>query len=290
MLTAVSESSPAAKRELDVGDHIGVYRLVRFLGEGGMGIVFEAVREPDGETVALKVLKRELAGDETYKRRLAHEARAASDVLHKHIVPVLEAGEAGGHNYLAVGYVHGRSLRERIAEEGPLTLEEIPRLVSEVGAGLDALHDAGLVHRDVKPANIMLDESGSAMLTDLGLARGRAYTVLTKPGQVMGTLDYIAPELIQGQQASPASDIYALGCTVFECVAGEPPFASKGSFEVAVAHLEDTPPDPCRERTDVPASLSWAVLQALHKDPARRPPTATAYARGVQVAATQVDA
>jgi serine/threonine protein kinase len=277
-------SAPAA---LEIGNQLGEYRLVRVLGEGGMGIVFEAVRETDGYTVALKVLRSELVGDDVYRRRLAHEARAASEVRHKHLVPVLGAGEAGGHHYLAMGFVAGRSLRDRISSEGPLELEEIPRLVAGVGAGLDALHAAGLVHRDVKPANIMLAKDGSAMLTDLGLARGRAYTVLTKPGQVMGTLDYIAPELIKGEHASPASDIYALGCTAFECVAGVPPFASKGPFEVAVAHLEESPPDPCAQRPDVPASLSWAVLQALHKDPAKRPPSATAYARGVQVAATQ---
>ena len=283
-------SGSSAFDALEIGDRLGKYRLERVLGEGGMGVVFEAVRESDGQTVALKVLKSELAHDDVYKRRLAHEARAASEVLHKHLVPVIEAGEANGHHFLAMGYVRGRSLKDRISAEGPLALEEIPRLVAGVGAGLDALHAAGLVHRDVKPANIMLDEHDIAMLTDLGLARGRAYTVLTKPGQVMGTLDYIAPELIKGEQASPASDIYALGCTVFECIAGTPPFASKGTFEVAVAHLEEEPPDPCAGRPDLPASLSWAVLQALQKDTAMRPPSATAYARGVQVAATQIDA
>ena len=274
-------------QDLQAGDTLGAYRLVRVLGEGGMGIVFEAVREPDGEIVALKVLKRELATDDVYKRRLAHEARAAGEVLHKNLVPVLEAGEADGYHYLAVGYVRGRTLRERITEDGPLSVEEVVSLASEVGAGLDALHGAGLVHRDVKPANIMLDETGRALLTDLGLARGRAYTVLTKPGQVMGTLDYIAPELIKGGQAAPASDIYALGCTVYEAVAGVPPFSHKSAFEVAVAHLEEDPPDPCAERSQLPPSLSFAVLQALQKDPARRPPSATAYARGLQVSTMQ---
>lgn len=277
-------SGSFANGDLGVGDNLGGYRLMRVLGEGGMGIVFEALRERDQETVALKVLKRELAGDEIYKRRLAHEARAATDVRHKHLVPVLEAGEADGYHYLVVGYVRGRSLSDRISADGPLARDEIPRLAEQVGSGLDALHEAGLVHRDVKPANIMLDENGSAMLTDLGLARGRAYTVLTKPGEVMGTVDYIAPELIQGKKATASSDIYALGCTVFECVAGATPFASKGTFEVAVAHLEEAPPDPCAGRQDLPESLSWAVLQALQKDPARRPPTATAYARGLHIA------
>jgi serine/threonine protein kinase len=277
-------SAPGA---LDIGHSLGEYRLLRVLGEGGMGVVYEAKSETTGHTVALKVLKRELAGDEIYMRRFEHEARAAGEVRHKHLVPVIGAGAADGHHYLAMGYVRGRSLKERLAGEGPLALKEISPLAAGVGAGLDAMHEAGLVHRDVKPANIMLDESGVAMLTDLGLARGRAYTVLTKPGQVMGTLDYIAPELIRGDQASPASDIYALGCTVFECVAGVPPFASKGTFEVAVAHLEEEPPDPCASRPELPPSLSWAVMQAMHKDPAKRPATAGAYARGIWVAAMQ---
>jgi serine/threonine protein kinase len=277
-------SAPGA---LDIGHSLGDYRLIRVLGEGGMGIVFEATRQGDGQTVALKVMKRELAGDETYLRRFEHEARAASEVRHKHLVPVIGAGNADGHYYLAMGFISGRSLKDRLSADGPLTVEEIAPLVAGIGAGLDAMHAAGLVHRDVKPANIMIDASGSAMLTDMGLARGRAYTVLTKPGQVMGTLDYIAPELIRGEQASQASDVYSLGCTLFECIAGTPPFASKGTFEVALAHLEEEPPDPCATRPELPQSLSWAVLQALNKDPAKRPATASAYARGIWVATMQ---
>jgi serine/threonine-protein kinase len=197
---------------------------------------------------------------------------------------VLEAGEAEGRSYLAVAYVRGRSLEARIQEEGALPLGDIVRLTTEVAAGLDALHRLDLIHRDIKPSNIMLDEEGSAMLTDFGLAKGRAYTVLTKPGQVMGTLDYLAPELIKGRPAGPTSDVYALGCVVFECLAGRAPFAHKSVFQVGVAHLEEEPPDPCAERSDAPEGLSWAVVRALEKDPAKRPPTATAYAQMLRLA------
>ena len=152
-------------------------------------------------------------------------------------------------------------------------LEETVRLVAEIAAGLDALHRGGVVHRDVKPSNVMVREDGSAALTDFGLAKGAAYTVLTRPGEVLGTLDYLAPELIRGGAATAASDVYALGCVAFECLAGTPPFADRSLFGVATAHLEDDPPDP-------PAStaVSWALLRALEKDPAARPPTATMYA------------
>jgi serine/threonine protein kinase len=273
--------------DLSPGDHLGPFRLESVLGEGAMGIVYKAVRGPGEEVVALKVLRRELSHDDTYRRRFVHEARAAGKVHHNHLVPVLEAGEADDRSYLAVAYVNGRSLEARIQSEGALPLDDLLQLTSEVAAGLDALHRNELVHRDIKPSNIMLDESGSAMLSDFGLAKGRAWTVLTKPGQVMGTLDYIAPELMRGQPATPASDIYALGCVVFECLAGQPPFAEKSVFQVGVAHLEEEPPDPCAARSDAPDGLSWAVLRALEKDPSRRPPTATAYAQMLRLAAGQ---
>jgi serine/threonine protein kinase len=267
----------AGSPQLDVGSRLGPYSLEAPLGEGGMGVVYRARRD-DGTVVALKVLKPELSGDEVYQKRFMHEARAATEVQHTHLVPVVDAGHDNGFHYLAVAYVEGSSLEGVIAEGGPLPFREIARVVADVGAGLDALHRAGLVHRDVKPSNIMIDPSGFAALTDFGLARGRGYTVLTKPGQVMGTLDYIAPELIQGAHASAATDIYALGCTVFEAVAGTPPFAHKSVFEAAIAHLEEEPPNPCVTRPDAPGSLGWAIVQALAKDPQRRPPTATAYA------------
>src|SRR5262249_4964775 len=146
-----------------------------------------------------------------------------------------------------------------------------------VGAGLQALHDAGIVHRDLKPGNIIIDRDGTAMLTDFGLAKGRAYTVLTKPGQVMGTLDYLAPELIKGSPASPATDIYALGCTVYECVAGQAPFAEKEGIQVGLAHVAEPPPDLANYRDDVPPAFAEAVLSALAKDPEQRPATAVEY-------------
>src|SRR6266508_1439399 len=280
----VSDFSPA-DRELGVGDSLGPYRLEELLGEGGMGLVFKAVRESDGETVALKILKLELTGDEVFRRRFEQEARAAAEVREPHLVPILEAGEADGRSYLAVGYVEGDTLDERLRRDGPLGLEETVRLVTDVGMGLDALHDKGVVHRDVKASNIIIaQQEGHAKLTDFGLAKGRAYTVLTRPGQVMGTLDYLAPELIKGRPAEPASDIYALGCTVFEAVTGRTPFADKTLFQVGLAHLEEAPPDPASLQPGLSTEFSQAVLSALAKEGSDRPSSASDYAAKLEAA------
>jgi serine/threonine-protein kinase len=265
--------TPVAVRALDVGHAIGPYRLETKLGEGGMGVVFRAVNVTDGTTVALKVLKGELSGDAAYKQRFLHEARAAGAVENKHLVPIVEAGEIDGYHYLAATCVDGESLDKRIEADGPLPVDDIVRIVADVASGLGALHREGLVHRDVKPANILLDEEGNALLTDFGLARGEAYTVLTKPGHVMGTIDYLAPELIKGATATPSTDIYALGCTAYQCLTAVPPFAaSRSAIQIGLAHLQEEPPDPCTRRPDVAPRFCWTVLQALAKEPALRPP------------------
>jgi serine/threonine protein kinase len=276
----------ATERELRPGDTVGPYVLEKILGEGAVGVVFRATREPEGETVALKVLRARLSADETYVRRFLREARAAREVQHRHLVPVVDAGESDGRHYLATPYLAGRSLEQRLEADGPLATGEVARLTAEIGAGLDALHRAGLVHRDVKPGNVVLDEQDRALLTDFGLAKSSAYTVLTRPGQVVGTLDYIAPELIAGGDATRASDLYALGCVVYECLAGAPPFGRRGLLELASAHLLEEPASPAETRGDITPELSWAVLQALAKEPERRPPSATTYAHMLRAALT----
>ena len=271
--------------ELQPGDTLGPYRLEELLGEGGMGLVFRAVRESDGQEVALKVMRFELIEDPVFGKRFEQEARAASEVRNEHLVPVLEAGQADGRRYLATAYVTGGTLDDQLAERGRLDVPEVGRIGQEIGIGLDALHQAGIVHRDLKPSNIVVDQAGKAMLTDFGLAKGRAYTVLTKPGQVMGTIDYLAPELIKGDSASPATDIYAFGCTLYECVTGQPPFADKQGIAVGLAHVGEVPPDPHSFRDDLPAAFTEALLTALAKEPERRPRTASDYGRQLVEAA-----
>jgi serine/threonine protein kinase len=263
--------------ELQVGDTLGTYCLESVLGEGGMGKVFGARRE-DGTLVALKVLKPELAGDYIFQHRFNQEARAAAEVHNEHPVPIFEASEVDGLHYLAVAYLPGGSLADRLAADGTLPAAAAAQVISDVARGLDALHGAGIVHRDVKPGNVLFDAEGTAMLTDFGLAKGRAYTVLTQPGQVIGTLDYLAPELIRGEPATPSSDVYALGCVAYECVVGRAPFAEKTFFEIGLAHLEETPVDPREKRPELPAALAAAILATLEKDPSSRPAGAAAFA------------
>jgi serine/threonine-protein kinase len=261
--------------EPEVGGRLGRYVLEEILGRGAMGTVYRAVRD-DGLVVALKLAAPELAADDTYRRRFERESRIAASLSHPHIVEVLEVGEVDGRPFLASRLVQGRTLSDRIAADGPLAELDVVRVVAELAAALDVLHERELVHRDVKPANVILEDGGGALLADFGLARGASDTVLTQTGRVSGTVDYLAPEVIRGAPPSPAVDVYALGCMAYECLAGQPPFAARSVPDAILAHLE-SPPEPLR------SPLSRAVLQALAKDPDDRPPTATAYALMLRV-------
>ena len=269
--------------DLRLGETLGPYRLESVLGEGAVGVVFAAVADDD-TVVALKVLKRVLSDNDVYRQRFVREARVASEVRHRHLVPILDLGEARGHQYLAAAHVDGGSLAELIETGGPLSLDQALQLAAEVASALDALHASGIVHRDVKPSNVMLDREGRAAVTDFGLAKGPAYTVLTRPGQVMGTPDYIAPELIRGEESGPPADVYALGCMVYECLSGAPPFGDRHVLAVVNAHLEGTPPDLSELRPDVPRALAEVVDGAMAKQPAERPRTGTAFAHLLRAA------
>jgi serine/threonine-protein kinase len=257
---------------------VGEYELECELGAGAVGVVYRA-RSPLGRTVALKVLHPSLAGDAELRRRLAREFRIAQDIQDPHLVAALDSGESAGRPYLVFEYVSGGSLAGRL-RTGPLGVAGTLRLVADVAAGLEVLHRRGLVHRDLKPSNVMLHEDGTALLADFGLAKGAPYTALTEPGAVLGTLDYLAPELMRGAEATAASDIYALGCVAFECLAGKPPFADRSLFGIGTAHLEDEPPSP-----PAPPDVAWALLRALEKDPGARPASAAMYSNLLRVAA-----
>jgi len=232
------------------------------------------------------VLRAELSSDENFRHRFQREARAAAEVQHANLVQVLDLGEADGRHYLVIQYVDGETLEHRIARMGRLTLEFVVGMLSTIAPALDELHAHGVVHRDLKTSNILLDQENTAFLTDFGLAKGRAYTALTRADQVVGTLDYLAPELVRGEDATAASDVYALGCIVFECLAGEPPFAHKELTQVGLAHLSEQPPD-LTEKAGVPPVVALAVLRALEKDPTRRAGTAGEYVAALRAAATE---
>jgi serine/threonine protein kinase len=271
-----------------IGETISHYRVLERLGAGGMGEVYLAEDFRLHRRVALKMLRPEVHRDEEARARLLREARAASALNHPNIAVIYEIDERqreeGPVPFIAMEYVAGRTLGEMARLAAP-TLDFVLDVARQIAEALTEAHGRGIVHRDVKPSNVIIDETGSANLTDFGLAKGRAYTVLTKPGMVMGTLDYLAPELLRGSEATGASDIYALGCLAYECTAGRAPFADTSMFDLASAHLNVVPPDPCANRPDAPEGLSWAILQALAKDPGGRPPTATAYAHLISFAA-----
>ncbi|MEA2450405.1 MAG: serine/threonine kinase PknH [Thermoleophilaceae bacterium] len=270
--------------EMHPGDSCGPYRIEELLGEGGMGFVYRATT-PSGETVALKLVKGEIAKDDVFRRRFDREARTAARVGHPNVVPVLDTGEHDGIPYMAQKFITGGSLEHRIKRDGRLGLPFTLDICTQVADGLDAMHAEGLIHRDVKPANILLDEQDKAYITDFGLMKDREASVLTRPGQALGSMDYMAPEQIRGEEVTAQSDVYALGCVMCECLSGKPPFADRQGMRILWAHLQEDPPDPLADRPDVPADVGWAVLRALEKEPEKRPPTATAYAHMVRIAA-----
>ena len=261
---------------------VGGYRLEAPIGEGAAGLVFTA-SAPEGQTVALKLLRPELAQDPVALARFAREARLASELRTTHLVPILELGESDGLTFLIQPYYSGGSLSQRLRVLGPLSTEQAVDLAAQLARGLDALHREGVLHRDVKPSNVLLDGQGTAALTDFGLARASDSTRLTAEGQLLGTPHYLAPELIEGAEATPQSDLYALGCVLYESLVGRPPFAGRRPAEVGFAHLTEQPPDPRERRPELGEALTEALLAALEKDPAARPPTATAYARMLHV-------
>lgn len=257
------------------------YRILERIGEGSAGIVYRAT---DGATeVALKVLR---AADAESQRRFAREARLARACASPHVVRILDVGA----DYIVMPLYRGGSLATRLAGEGRLPTAGTARIAAELARGLDALHAQGVLHRDVKPSNVLHDEAGAAVLTDFGLARGVDSTQLTRDGQVLGSLHYLAPELIEGQPATPASDVYALGCLLYECAVGSPPFAGRSEAELGYAHLVEPPPDPRARRPELPPEVSLALLTALAKDPRSRPTTATALARMLHLAGTAAPA
>jgi serine/threonine protein kinase len=280
----VTDPRAESVTEYSPGDTVGPYRIEGVLGVGGMGRVYRATG-PDGQAVALKLVKSDLARDTVFRKRFDREARIAQSVLHPNLVPVLDTGEHGGIPYLTQRFIQGGSLAEQIEKLGQLEIETTMRVCGEVAGALDALHANDLIHRDVKPANIMVDEEGVSHITDFGLAKDTQGSLLTRPGQAVGSLDYMAPEQIRGEEVTAATDVYALGCVMSECLSGAPPFADRQGMRVLWAHLQDQPPDPCAKRTDAPPELGPAILTALAKDPADRPPTATAYAQAIRAAA-----
>jgi serine/threonine-protein kinase len=283
-VTAPERLSVPAEPELDAPGRVvaGRYRLSRVLATGGMGQVWLGRDDVAEQPVAVKVLRAEYAAEPAFVERFRAEARTAGLLDHPHVAAVIDYGEqAGPHGeptgaYLVMELVDGEPLSAILRREGPLDQRRVLDLLAQAGSGLQAAHDAGIVHRDVKPANILVTRDGQVKITDFGIARAAGALSLTRTGTVLGTAHYLSPEQVQGRSASPSSDLYALGVVAYECLAGRRPFVADSPLEVALAHQRD--PVPSLPDTVHPA-VARLVHRALAKDPSRRHRSAGAFGR-----------
>ena len=254
----------------------GRYELVEQIALGGMGQVWRATDLRSGRAVAAKILRPELTGDEIFLSRLRAEAKNSQGLRHPNLAVVLDSGEKDGTGWLIMELVQGRALSDIIAEKGTLSPAEILPILAQVARALQVVHDSGVVHRDVKPSNILINREGLAKLTDFGISTGINQRPLTASGMVMGTAQYLAPEQAMGNMATAAGDLYALGIIAYEALAGRRPFTGTTQVDIAFAHVnEPVPPLP----SSVPAEVNAVVMELLAKKPADRPPSAREVAR-----------
>ncbi len=280
----------AGPGQLAAGSQIAGYRLMEQIGRGGMAVVYRAIDLRLDRPVALKILAPELARDESFRHRFIRECRAAAAVDHPCIIPVFDAGEAGGVLFIAMRYVSGRDVRTLLDREGSLPADRVVSIIEQVASALDAAHARGLVHRDVKPANMLLDSSASSgqldhvYLSDFGLTKQSQLTSsLTSTGQFLGTLDYIAPEQIEGSKlVDGRADLYSLGCAAFEMLSGAPPFRRDQGVAVIWAQISAPPPRLTDLRPDLPAAIDSVLAKALAKAPGDRYQTSLEFAAALR--------
>ncbi len=279
---------PGHRIELSAGDEFAGYRIERRLGRGGMGMLYLALEPGLDRHVALKLIAPEAAADEVFARRFAEESKIAASIEHPNVVPIYAAGEEAGVPFIAMRYVAGADLAKRLAREGRLEPATAVELVAQIGNGLDAIHAAGLVHRDVKPANVLLsgaEDAEHAYITDFGVARNvSTESGLTQTGRFVGTLDYVAPEQISGGAVDARADVYALGCLLFKLLTGEVPFPRDGEAARLFAHLNDPPPAPSLYVPEVSMALDDVAIRAMSKAPEDRYPSAGDLGRAAQAA------
>jgi len=253
---------------------LGDYRIEGIVGVGRMGVVYLAIDRITGRAVALKVLREDVGIDPVYRERFRREGTLLASLNHPHVLPIYGMGELDGDLYIATRLVSA-TLRNAIIA-GPIALDDAMKILSSVASALDAAHAAGIVHRDVKPANVLIDPGFQVYLGDFGLARDPEGEALTAPGQVLGTIDYMAPELIDGEGVGPATDIYGLACLAVETLSGAVPYARDTDAAIMYAHIVDPPPSVSDRRSGLPQSLDDVIAAGMAKDPDERPPSAGA--------------
>ena len=262
-----------------IGAQLAGYRIEALVGRGGMGSVYRAEDPGLGRKVAIKALAPDLATDETFRERFLSESRLAASIEHPNILPIHEAGEENGVLYIVMRYVDGVDLRKLLEQEGPLESGRALAILGPIAAALDAAHARGLIHRDIKPANIFVAGAEAsagehAYLGDFGLSTAPSLRRLTRPEQLIGTVQYIAPEQIKGTTVDRRADVYALGAVLYEALSARAPFVRENEAATLWAHLQDDPPSVVAERDDLPAEIDTVVQRAMAKDPASRYPTA----------------
>jgi|GEM_PF-2219307 serine/threonine protein kinase len=262
--------------------NIGKYEVLEKIGEGGFGIVYRG-RDPMLEReVAIKVLKSDAATSPDFVERFRREARMAASLRHPNIATVIEVGENEGRYYLVMGYLSGGPLSELLQRGKPLSLARAVDLLKPIADALDHAHSKGIIHRDVKPSNILLDEDGQPVLTDFGLVKSLVEDSITSSGVTLGTKKYMAPEQIQGQKPGTAIDIYALGIVAYELFVGQVPFDGTTTFEIQKKHVDEPPPDPCTINPALPRTIANDLLKALEKDPKNRYTSAGQFIQAIE--------
>jgi serine/threonine protein kinase len=269
---------------LEPGIEFAGYRIERLIARGGMGSVYEATQVSLARRVALKVISPALGAEERFRERFRREARSAAAIDHPHILPVYEAGEfESGRLFLSMRLVEGPDLSSLLRERGPLDTQQAVAILVQIGDALDAAHEQGLVHRDVKPANVMLearDDGWHAYLTDFGLAKPDEHSgEHTAPGELLGTVDYMAPEQIDGLALDGRADVYSFGCMVYRCLTDELPYQRESRTATLMAHANAPVPLPSATVAGLPSPLDVVVQRAMEKDRDKRARSAGALMR-----------
>jgi serine/threonine protein kinase len=254
---------------------LGDYRIEGIVGVGRMGVVYLAIDRITGRAVALKVLREDVGADPEYRARFRREGELLAQLDHPHVIPIHGMGEIDGELFIASRLVSS-TLRDLILTHAPVPLDVAMKVLASVASALDAAHAAGVVHRDVKPANVLIDPGPEVFLGDFGLARDQDGSQLTAPGQVLGTIDYMAPELLDGERVGPATDIYGLACLACETLTGTVPYVRETDAATMYAHIVEPPPSVSARRSELPRALDTVLAAGMAKDPEDRPSSAGA--------------